>query len=329
MAERRAPLMTRAQWSALQNLDVLRIRFDAFFGGLNDQEKHDYVRLQQACIDAQRSMETNVRDLTHAFEQQAMALLRAELQALTGQDIDPVNARIYTRYLPPEQRVRRAAEGVVKVASLSLWDAACLNYDGLTGWSYPGRTGLADASYLDTHVKATAAEFIALVRRLNLGEQLRQRLDDALKPTGSLGSSVTALATAEFAFALIDALRNTITSGIDREKYQWIQRALSGKASWGSKEEMLLFIPHGVDNASWIPQPIGLTGHYVGTPPGDRLNIPHLVFSVVGCKGAFSFFPSRPGAPCVIFRVTAELAIISEWSLIAPSDRETSIGCTR
>ncbi len=295
MAERRAPLMTRAQWSALQNLDVLRIRFDAFFGGLNDQEKHDYVRLQQACIDAQRSMETNVRDLTHAFEQQAMALLRAELQALTGQDIDPVNARIYTRYLPPEQRVRRAAEGVVKVASLSLWDAACLNYDGLTGWSYPGRTGLADASYLDTHVKATAAEFIALVRRLNLGEQLRQRLDDALKPTGSLGSSVTALATAEFAFALIDALRNTVTSGIDREKYQWIQRALSGKASWGSKEEMLLFIPHGVDNASWIPQPIGLTGHYVGTPPGDRLNIPHLVFSVVGCKGAFSFFPSRPG----------------------------------
>ncbi|KRP58826.1 dermonecrotic toxin domain-containing protein [Pseudomonas trivialis] len=300
MTERRVPLLTRSQWSALQNLDVLRVKLDAFFGGLNDQEKHDYVRLQQAWIDAQRTVEKNVKDLTHAFEQQAMALLRAELQALTGQDIDPVNARIHTRYLQPELRVRRAADGergdgVVKVASLRLWDAACLNYDGLTGWSYPGRTGLADASYLDTHVNATAAEFITLVRRLDLGGQLRQQLDDALKPQGLLGRSVMGLATAEFDFALIDALRNAATSGIDREKYQWVKRALSGKARWGSMEEMLLFVPHGVDNVSWLPQLTGLTGHYVRPPPGDRLSIPHLVFSIAGCKGAFSFFPNRPG----------------------------------
>ncbi|MBC3198665.1 dermonecrotic toxin domain-containing protein [Pseudomonas poae] len=300
VAERRAPLMTRSEWSALQNLDVLRGKLDVFFGALNDAQKYAYVRLQRAWIDAQRSVEKDVKALTHAFEQQTMALLRAQLQALTGQDIDPVNTRIHTRYLQPEERVRRAAhgekgEGVVKVASLSLWDAACLNYDGLTGWSYPGRTGLADASYLDAHVNATAAEFIALVRRLDLGGQLRQRLDDGLKPNGSVGNSVMVLAKAEFDFALIDALKNTAASGIDREKYQWVKRALSGEARWGSMEEMLLFIPHGVDNVSWVPQPIGLTGHYVRPPPGDRLSIPHLVFSITGCKGAFSFFPSRPG----------------------------------
>ncbi|KAF1011877.1 MAG: hypothetical protein GAK32_00539 [Pseudomonas fluorescens] len=295
-----APLIARQEWSFLRNLDALRTTFDGFLGTLNVEEQLDYVRLQKAWIDAQHTLEKSVGHLTQAFEQQALESLREGLKTLTGQDIDPAVARIHTRYLQSSRRARRALDehargGEIRVSSMTLWAAACLNYDGPTGWSYPGRTGLADASYLDSDVKATAADFIALVRRLDIGGQLKRRLDQALLPNAPLGAGIMALATAEFEFALVEALKNSSTSGVDREKYQWVKRALMGDARWNAVEEMHLFIPHGVDTISWIPQSLGFTGQYVGAPPGDSLRIAHLVFSVSGCRGAFSFFANRPG----------------------------------
>ncbi|WP_330212260.1 NEL-type E3 ubiquitin ligase domain-containing protein [Pseudomonas sp. Z18(2022)] len=298
MMQQRAPLMAEPEWQVLQALDAMRASFDDFFGALNHEERLEYVRLQGAWVEAQKALEQAVLELTDAFRQQALASLRSELKILTGQDIDPSVARIHTRYLQPASRVRRAssgAGGTVEVASITFWDAACMSYDGLTGWSYPGRTGLADASYLDAGINATAGQFIALVRRLDIGGQLKTRLDQALMANAALGSCLMGLATTEFEFALIEALKNTTASRIDRDKYQYVKRALTGEVRWGSMEEMLLFVPHGVDNVSWVPQSLGLTGQYVGPPPGDRLTIPHLVFSVSGCNGAFSFFPNRPG----------------------------------
>lgn len=290
------PLMTGAEWSALQTLDVLRKKLDGFFGALDDDEQNDYVRLQRAWIAAQKSFEQAIRQLTARFEQQALGTLREGLKALTGQDIDPKVAQIHTRYLRPPGRVGRAAQGdVEKVASLTLWDAACLNYDGLTGWSYPGRTGLADASFLDSDVGTRVSDFIALVRRLNIGGQLKVHLDQALQASGDLGGRVMALALAEFEFALIEALKNASVSRVDRQRYQSVKRALVGEARWDRVEEMQLFIPHGVDNLSWYSQTVGLTGQYVGLPPSDFLYVPHIVFSVHGCPGAFSYFPNRPG----------------------------------
>ena len=297
IADQRPPLMAATEWTALQVLDVLRVKFDSFLGDLNDEEKLDYVQSQRAWIEAQRAVEQAIAQFTQAFEQQAMGTLRAGLKRLTGQDIDPAAAKIHTRYLQSSRRMRRAAyeDGDIKVASLTLWEAACRNYDGLTGWSYPGRTGLADASYLDSEINATASEFIALVRRLDIGGQLKQQLNDALHANTALGGSFMRLASAEFEFALIDALKNSAQSRVDRGRYQQVKRALAGEAPWDVVEEMHLFVPHGSDNISWLPQRQGLIGQYVGPPPGDCLSIPHLVFSVRGCKGAFSFFPNRPG----------------------------------
>ncbi|PMV06685.1 dermonecrotic toxin domain-containing protein, partial [Pseudomonas sp. MPBD4-3] len=296
IAQQRAPLMAGLEWSVLQALDGLRAEFDGLLGGLDLAEKREYVRLQRAWIDAQHTMEQGIRQLTEAFELHALESLRSALITLTGQYIDPKVAKINTRYLKHSGRVRRELKGdEIKISSVTLWDAACMNYDGLTGWSYPGRTGLADASYLDRNINATAGEFIALVRRLDLGGQLRRRLDQALQANASLGSSIMRLANAEFEFALIEALRNTEASRVDRDKYQQVKRALAGEARWERVEEMLLFVPHGTDNISWLPQSIGLVGHYAGQPPGDSLSIPHIVFSVSGCKGAFSFIPNRPG----------------------------------
>lgn len=296
MAQHPGPLMSRAQWSALQALDGYRVKFDAFLGELNDDERFEYVRLQRAWVSAQYALEQGIHELTLAFEQQALASLRQGLKSLTGQDIDPKVAQIHTRYLQSANRVRRGADGdVIKTASLTLWDAACINYDGLTGWSYPGRTGLADASFLDEGINANAADFITLVRRLDLGGQLKARLDQALSASAELGGRVMALAAAEFEFALIEALRTTAASRVDRACYRAVKQALVGGARWENVEEMLLFIPHGVDNLSWLPQSLGFTGQYVGPPPGDSLSIPHIVFSVSGCRGAFSFFPNRPG----------------------------------
>lgn len=295
LAAQQPVLMAAPEWSALQGLDAMREKVGSFFGALHEQETFEYVRLQKAWVDAQHTLEKAVQQLTEAFEQHAGSELRAELKKLTGQDIDPTVTRIYTRYKASGGEQRGDAEGAIKVASLTLWDAACLNYDGLTGWTFPGRTGLAGASYLDDGVSATASQFIALVRRLDIGAQLNTQLQRALQANGSLGRGIMALATAELEFALIEALRDTTASRVDRHKYQQVKRALAGEVRWGRVEEMRLFIPHGVDNTSWIPQHVGLTGQYVSEPAGDCLSIPHLVFAVSDCPGAFSFFPNRPG----------------------------------
>ncbi|WP_164569125.1 hypothetical protein, partial [Pseudomonas viridiflava] len=34
---------------------------------------------------------------------------------------------------------------------------------------------------------------------------------------------------------------------------------------------------------------------YKGKPKGDYLSIPHVIFSIEGCPGVFSYFPNRPG----------------------------------
>ncbi|WP_426133873.1 NEL-type E3 ubiquitin ligase domain-containing protein [Pseudomonas sp. PWP3-1b2] len=296
-AQQQGPLMAGSEWSVLQTLDALRPRFDGFFNALDDAQKREYVQLQRAWINAQSALEQGIHQLTEAFKTQALASLRTALKTLTGQDIDPTVAKIHTRYLHSPSRSRRAADEdkVIRFASLTLWDAACMNYDGLTGWSYPERTGLADASYLDKHIDASAAAFIALVRRLDIGGQLRTQLDQALRANASIGSLVMNLADAEFEFALIDALNNCASSRVDAHKYQQVRRALAGQVRWQSVEEMLLFVPYGLDGISWLPQSMGLTGQYLGKPPGDSLSIPHSVFSVSGCDGAFSFFPNRPG----------------------------------
>ncbi|MBD8738086.1 hypothetical protein IFR41_00995 [Pseudomonas fluorescens] len=289
------PFLTRDEWSSLQALDAVRSKFDGFLDGLDDEEKREYVRLQKAWVQARKAVEDGVPRFIERFEQQSLASLRDALKTLTGSDVDPKTARIYTRYLAPARRVRREAQGdQVKVASLTLWEAACMNYDGVTGWSFPGNTGIADASYMDSSINASAAAFIALVRKLNIGETLRTSLAQALRASSSLGDAIMRQASAEFEFALINALKDRATSRVDKAKYHQLKRALVGEVRWGQIEEMHLFIPHGIDNISWVPQHIGLTGQYVGSPPGDSVKIPHIVFSVSGCKGAFSYFPHRP-----------------------------------
>ena len=289
------PLVAKSEWASLQALDAVRINFDAFLDGLDEEEKREYVRLQQAWVEAQKAVEDAVPQLIKRFEQESLASLREALKALTGSDVDPKAARIHTRYLAPAHRVRREAQGdQVKVASLTLWEAACMNYDGVTGWSYPGQTGIADASYMDSSIKASAAEFIALVRKLNIGGKLRTTLVQALGASSSLGVAIMRLANAEFEFAVINALKDRTTSRVDKDKYRQLKRALVGEVRWGRIEEMHLFIPHGVDNISWIPRYISLTSQYVAPPPGESVKISHIVFSVSGCKGAFSYFPHRP-----------------------------------
>lgn len=287
----RGPLMSGAEWSVMRALDPLHESLTEFFGELDAQERYDYARLQRTYLNAQGTFENAIRHFNVDFETAELATLSAELEKLAGKAVDPKVARIHTRYLKPTEHQKDR----IGVSSLTLWDAACMNYGGLTGWNFPGHTDLAGASYLDSHVNVTPRQFIALVRRLDIGEQLRQQLEQALLPTASLGVHIMEFASAEFEFALIEALKNTKTSRVDTDRYRCVKRALMGEARWGTVEEMMLFIPHGVDNIGWFPQHIGLTGQYVSAPPGDSLKIPHIVFSVEGCKGAFSFFPNRPG----------------------------------
>ncbi|SFB18593.1 NEL-type E3 ubiquitin ligase domain-containing protein [Pseudomonas sp. NFPP24] len=282
----RLPLVSGDEWATLQTVDALQEKFAAFMAGLDDDGQQEYVRLQRALIEAQAQVERNIRQFVTNFEHQSLERLRTGLKDLTGHVVDPKAQHITTTY-----SYDRFNEP--KVVRLSLWDAACMNYDGLTGWDYPGHDGVATSSGLS--IDLSPESFIALVRELNLGGQLRTLLDDSLDKAKPLGQAIVSLGRLEFEFALIEALRDSNTTRIDREKYRHIKQALDQDEEWGRCEEMQLFIPDGKDNIGWVPQFIGNTGQILSRPPGDSLNIPHLVFSVNGCKGAFSYFPRRPG----------------------------------
>lgn len=298
MMEQRAglPLVAGDEWATLQTVDALQEKFAAFMPGLDDDGQREYVRLQRALIEAQVEVERNIRQFVTQFERQSLERLRTGLNDLTGQVVDPKTQHITTTYSYGPRRHRRDLADRInepRVVRLSLWDAACMNYDGLTGWDYPGHDGVATSSRLS--IDLSPEDFIALVRELNLGGQLRTLLDDNLDKTKPLGHAIVNLGRLELEFALIEALKDSNITRIDREKYRHIKQALEQDEGWGHCEEMQLFIPDGKDNIGWVPQFIGSTGQILSRPPGDSLNIPHLVFSVTGCKGAFSYFPRRPG----------------------------------
>ncbi|WP_395600742.1 NEL-type E3 ubiquitin ligase domain-containing protein [Pseudomonas sp. B19125] len=300
------PLMTGAEWSITRVLLPLRKTLERFFGGLDEQEQQDYIRLQKAYVSAQTTFEAAIKQLGADLETTLLASLTARLKALAGKEVDPKVARIHTRYVKPADtstpnnptlRVPRAIDDRVDsegLSSVTLWEAACMNYSGLSGWGFPGHVSLKEASYLDSNVGISAADFIELVRELNLGTQLRTRLDSALQSSTLLGAQVLALATAELEFALIEALRTTDRSRVDREKYHAVVGAFSGESPWDVTQEVKLFIPYGPNNINGTER-YGLFGVYTDLPRGDYLSIPYVIFSVKGCKGAFSYFPDRPG----------------------------------
>ncbi|WP_428552258.1 NEL-type E3 ubiquitin ligase domain-containing protein [Pseudomonas edaphica] len=284
----------------------LRKTLERFFGSLDEQEQQDYIRLQKAYVSAQTTFEAAIKQLGADLETTLLASLTARLKALAGKEVDPKVARIHTRYVKPADtstpnnptlRVPRAIDDRVDsegLSSVTLWEAACMNYSGLSGWGFPGHVSLKEASYLDSNVGISAADFIELVRELNLGTQLRTRLDSALQNSTLLGAQVLALATAELEFALIEALRTTDRSRVDREKYHAVVGAFSGESPWDVTQEVKLFIPYGPNNINGTER-YGLLGVYTDLPRGDYLSIPYVIFSVKGCKGAFSYFPDRPG----------------------------------
>ncbi|KQM46793.1 hypothetical protein ASE80_15010 [Pseudomonas sp. Leaf15] len=300
------PLMSGAEWSMTRVLMPLRKTLERFYGCLDVQQQQDYVRLQKACIRAQSTFEAAIDQLGAELEATSLSTLTAALKKLAGKEVDPKVARIHTRYVKPADtstpndpalRVPRAADDRVDSPGLSgvtLWEAACMNYSGLSGWGFPGHVSLEEASYLDSNVGISAADFIDLVRDLDLGTLLRKRLDSALQSSTRLGAQVMALATAELEFALIEALRNTDRSRVDREKYQAVVSALSDESLWGVTQEVKMFIPHGPDNTNGTER-YGLLGVYTDLPRGDYLSIPYVTFSVKDCKGVFSYFPDRPG----------------------------------
>ncbi|NWF06926.1 hypothetical protein HX810_04450 [Pseudomonas salomonii] len=300
------PLMSGAEWSMTRVLMPLRKSLERFYGCLDVQQQQDYVRLQKACIRAQTAFEAAIDQLGADLEATSLSTLRAALKKLAGKEVDPKVARIHTRYVKPAVtstpnnpalRVPRVADDRVDspgLSSVTLWEAACMNYGGLSGWGFAGHVSLEEASYLDSNVGISAADFIKLVRDLNLGTLLRKRLDSALQSSTQLGAQVMALATAELEFALIEALRTSDRSRVDREKYQAVVSALSDKSLWGVTQEVKMFIPHGPDNTNGTER-YGLLGVYTDLPRGDYLSIPYVIFSVKDCKGVFSYFPDRPG----------------------------------
>ena len=294
-------LLSQQQWSLQQVVDVLHVQYEQFMGGLQDEERSRYLALQRQVLNAQQRLEQGAADFHKAFEAAGLEQLRAVLREIAGRDIDPQTTYLHTRYLKPapgEQgegplRATRALDPHAQaedVFSVSLWEAACGNFGFDTAWYLPKMGSTENASYIDGGLSVAA--FIDKVRKLDLGARLNEQLQQTLEQ-GELKRLLQSKVALQFEFDLLEALRTSSTSGIDRSRYEALKRADRAPTQWSSCALLTMRVPYGAGEPLTVPEP-GFAG--VQQPPerGHPIRVPLVMFRVAGVRGVFTYFPNRP-----------------------------------
>ena len=140
-------LQSSESWARQQALELIRETLARTMGSLTLAQQRDYVRLQREAHQALKAVDRENTAIIQAFKTQGLAQLSSRLGGL-----DPQAIHLHTRYLqelqPPlpweprssqplsrQRRFRRAYDEWnyrAHVSTLSLWDAACLNFEFAT-----------------------------------------------------------------------------------------------------------------------------------------------------------------------------------------------------
>ncbi|UII72616.1 NEL domain-containing protein [Pseudomonas sp. HN11] len=294
-------LQSSDSWARQQALTMIRDTLTRTMSSLTEQQQRDYVRLQREAHQALQAVERENATIRQAFKTDGLAKLRSKLGGL-----DPEALYLNTRYLeklePPlpweprtseplrnsiNRRLRRAYDEWkyrAHESRLSLWDAACLNFDFATANPQSSGHSFVDASYLSgaENLPLTVERFIEIVRELDLGGQLQTRLQASLEDGGKLHSLLQASTRACLLFEALEAYRNRTTTGVSQAHYQRVVDAVNGKG------EPLGFDTLGMNTGiTLLPtETIGLNQ--------DTIPIPLLLIHVASL-GVLSYFPFRPG----------------------------------
>ncbi|MBV4478567.1 NEL-type E3 ubiquitin ligase domain-containing protein [Pseudomonas khavaziana] len=283
-------LQSNESWARQQALEFIRQTFTRTLASLTPSQQQDYVRLQREALHALNAVDKANTELIDAFKTDGLVQLRSKLGGL-----DPEAIFLHTRYLeevgapqPWEprtsdilplagQRFRRAFDEWMyraHVSTMSLWDAACLNFDFATEVKHKTGHSFVDSTYLTgvNKQQLNVQRFIAISRELDLGGQLKNRLETVLGPGGTLQALIQASARACLRFEALEAYRNRASTGVTWALHEQLVQAIDGSGP-----------ALGFDTLSMQ------TGPYETAVP-----LPLLLIRVASL-GVLSYFPFRPG----------------------------------
>ncbi|MGU9856055.1 NEL-type E3 ubiquitin ligase domain-containing protein [Pseudomonas sp. LF245] len=306
-------LQSSESWGRQQALELLRHILAQSMNSLTLEQQREYVSLQRNAIAALKAVESENTRLVEQFKTSGLAQLRSKLGGL-----DPQKIFINTRYLEKldtplpweprssaiggltqSPRFRRAVDEWkyrAHVSRMSLWEAACLNFDFGTGNPQASGHSYVDASYLTgvDEKQLSVSQFIAICRELDLGGKLHTRLAATLGAGGTLQGLIETCARAHLRFEALEAYRSRANSGVTQATYDALVGTIEGTGTALPFDTLSMDIDHTLLAA--VPF----------TPSGTSIPVPLLLIHV-GSLGVVSYFPFRPGG-AMRFHLDAQTA---------------------
>lgn len=293
-------LQDSESWNRQQALEMIRHTISQTLASLTSDEQRAYVRLQREAHAALTAVEAANTALINAFKTQGLARLRAKIG---GQD--PETILLHTRYLEPvtpplpweprtstvnnprQGRFRRAYDEWKfrpHLSTLSLWDAACLNFGFATQTRQASGHTFVDASYLTgaDDKTLTVERFIAITRELDLGGELQATLNTQLAPGGQMHGLLRTSARACLRFEALEAYRNRTATGLTRSLYDRLTHTIDSDQALQHIDRLAMSKPPGV-----FPE-------VTLAPSATHVPLPLLLIPVASL-GVVSYFPFRPG----------------------------------
>lgn len=318
-----ANLQSSESWTQQQALDMLRQTLDQSMSHLLPAQRLNYVRLQRAALTALTAVEDENRAIVRRFKTDGIT----ELQSKIG-GLNPESAFINTRYLeevsqplPWEPRTSRTRDTSrfrraldewkyrEHISSMSLWDAACLNFDFATGVRTKSGHTYVDASYLTGTgtENLTVPRFIEISREMNLGDRLQKTLKAALGKDGKLRQLIEVATRACLLFEALEAYRNRADTGVTQAMYEQLVQGIDGSGPALAFETLSM-------NPAYV----------VFTPAGSTVPVPLLLIRVASL-GVLSYFPFRPGGT-LQYHADAQAANTAFMDQLKASHRKGDLG---
>lgn len=290
-------LQSSESWAQQQALDMLRQTLKRTLASLTPAQQRDYVRLQREAIAAQAAVDAENTAIIATFKTDGLAQLRKRLD-----NRDPEAIFLHTHYLeelsvplpwePRTSRTRRRSrfrraydewKYRAHESRLSLWEAACLNFNFATRTHQKSGYTFIDASNLSgANIKGlTVAQFVDVSRDLDLGGQLKTTLQTALGPGGKLQKLLQTAVRSSLLFEALEAYRNRASTGVTWDMYEKFRQAIDGSGP------ALGFDTLGMTSSITLLPAIPFVASNVVAP------VPLLLIRVASV-GVLSYFPFRP-----------------------------------
>lgn len=336
--------LSEKQWAEQEVFEHFRQSIQGQLASLTRSEQLRYRQLVRQYAQALEKVEREEKNIKDNFEAFGIRAIRAQILAATGKDLDPRTTYIHTRYLhiPERQqqfpkRLRRSSDTtdetgvlpepiavveehtpVAHVLSMSLWQAACMNFGFLAYFASFNSDSLVNASFINNapggdfryaqdpdRINADSLipvnSFIDIARRLNLGAELKNRIDSAMSEGGHLQTLLRTSTQAHLQFCLMELYRS---SGLDhtvRGAVKELSDALDSASSRLHVRQIVMTIKFTtaelLSGKGFHP----VSGSLSASKPAPEdetdahhVSIPLFQIEIQGTQSVFSFFPGRP-----------------------------------